>query len=69
MGVKDLKLSTEDISGNAKQVVETGRYEIYGDKNKFLEKGKYVVVWKFENGTWKMYRDIWNSSMPVEGAK
>lgn len=23
-------------------------------------KGKYVVVWKKENGNWKMYLDIWN---------
>lgn len=23
-------------------------------------KGKYVVVWKKENGDWKMYLDIWN---------
>ena len=69
MGVKDLKLSTDDISGNAEQIAETGSYEIYGDKNKFLEKGKYVVVWKSENRTWKMYRDIWNSSMPAEATK
>lgn len=24
-------------------------------------KGKYVVVWKKENGDWKMYLDIWNA--------
>lgn len=23
-------------------------------------RGKYVVVWKKENGNWKMYLDIWN---------
>lgn len=23
-------------------------------------KGKYVVIWKKEEGTWKMYLDIWN---------
>jgi ketosteroid isomerase-like protein len=68
-GVKDLKLSTDDITGSAEQLAETGNYELYGDKNKLLDKGKYVVVWKPQNGNWKMYRDIWNSSMPAEPAK
>jgi ketosteroid isomerase-like protein len=65
MGVKDVNLSIVDISGNADQLAETGTYEIFGDKNKSLEKGKYIVVWKPVNGVWKMYRDIFNSSMPV----
>ena len=68
-GVKDLKLSTDDISGNAEQLAETGNYEIYGDQNKLLDKGKYVVVWKSQNGNWKMYRDIWNTNMPAKPAK
>ena len=68
-GVKDLKLSTDDVTGNAEQLAETGNYEIYGDKNKLLDKGKYVVVWKSQNGNWKMYRDIWNSNTPPEPAK
>jgi ketosteroid isomerase-like protein len=65
MGVKDVKLSVVDVTGNADLLSETGNYEIFGDKNKSLEKGKYVVVWKPVNGTWKMYRDIFNSSMPA----
>jgi len=69
MGVKDVKLMTDDVSGNADQLAETGRYEIYAAENKMLDKGKYVVVWKPENGAWKMYRDIWNSSMPAAPAK
>ena len=60
MGVKDLKLFTDDVTGNDEIVSETGRFEMYGDNNKLLDKGKYVVVWKKENGAWKMYRDIWN---------
>ena len=68
-GVKDIKLSTDDITGSAAQLAETGNYEIYGDKEKLLDKGKYVVVWKSQNGDWKMYRDIWNSNAPAEPAK
>ncbi len=60
MGIKTFTLNTTDVSGNADQVVETGTYEM-GDGSKTLEKGKYIVVWKPENGEWKLWRDIWNS--------
>ena len=69
MGVKDVKLIVDDISGNEDQIAETGKYEIYGAENKLLDKGKYVVVWKPVNGSWKMYRDIFNTSMPAASAK
>ena len=69
MGVKDVKLVVDDIAGNADIISETGHYEIYAAENKMLDKGKYVVVWKPENGAWKMYRDIFNTSMPAAPAK
>jgi hypothetical protein len=28
------------------------------EQNKVKDKGKYVVIWKKENGQWKEYRDI-----------
>ncbi|HYK55950.1 MAG TPA: DUF4440 domain-containing protein, partial [Flavisolibacter sp.] len=69
MGIKDAKLTTTDLQGNANLLAETGTYEMYGDNNKTLDKGKYVVIWKQENGQWKIYRDIWNTNMPATGSK
>ena len=69
MGVKDIKLTTDDVTGNGELAGETGNYEMYGDNNKLLDKGKYVVIWKNENGEWKLYRDIWNTSMPAKSKK
>ena len=69
MGVKDLKLDITDISGGGDMYAETGNLELFGADNKLLDKGKYVVVWKKEDGNWKMYRDIWNSNLPAFGAK
>lgn len=69
MGVKDVKLVVDDVAGNADILSETGHYEIYAAENKLLDKGKYVVVWKPVNGVWKMYRDIFNTSMPAVAAK
>lgn len=69
MGVKDLKLDITDISGDGDIYAETGNLELFGADNQSLDKGKYVVVWKKENGNWKMYRDIWNSNLPAPGAQ
>jgi ketosteroid isomerase-like protein len=62
-GVKDFKLTTDDVTGNADMLAETGRYEVFGAGNKSLDKGKYVVTWRNYNGTWKIFRDIWNTSI------
>ena len=64
-GVKDFKLTIDDLTGNAEMLAETGQYEVLGADNKSLDKGKYVVTWRNYNGTWKIFRDIWNSNMPA----
>ena len=69
MGVKDFKLTITDITGGGDLYVETRHYEVFGADNKSLDKGKYVAVWKKENGNWKMYRDIWNSNMAAAPMK
>jgi ketosteroid isomerase-like protein len=63
-GMKELKVTTQDLVGNADLLAETGMFEVIGEGNKTLDKGKYVVIWKPENGGWKIYRDIGNSNMP-----
>jgi ketosteroid isomerase-like protein len=63
MGVKTFTLNTTDVTGNADQLVETGTFEM-ADGSKIIEKGKYVDIWKQENGEWKLWRDIWNSDNP-----
>jgi ketosteroid isomerase-like protein len=68
MGIRNVKLTTTEVMGGKDAVVETGTYEILGDKAS-LDKGKFIVVWKEENGKWKMHRDIWNTDMPAAPAK
>lgn len=69
MGVKGFKLNTSDIIGGGDIYTETGTFEMTGAENKTLDKGKYITVWKKDNGSWKIYRDIWNTSMPMAAAK
>jgi ketosteroid isomerase-like protein len=65
MGIRNLKLTTDEVMGSKDAVVETGTYEVLGDKGVSFDKGKFIVVWKEENGKLKMHRDIWNTDMPA----
>ena len=67
MGVKGVKLTTDDVSGAGDVIAESGSYDILGAVNNSLDKGKYVVVWKKEGDDWKMHRDIWNSNQAPPG--
>jgi len=69
MGIRSLKLTTEELSGSKEAVVETGTYELFVDKGVSIDKGKFIVIWKEENGQWKMHRDIWNTDSPAPPAK
>jgi ketosteroid isomerase-like protein len=61
MGVKGISLITDEVIGGPEVVVETGVYNLLGDAGKVLDKGKFVVVWKEEDGKWKMHRDIFTT--------
>lgn len=63
-GVQSMQLTTTDVVGGPELVVESGTYQMTGANN-MSDRGKYMVVWKQENGKWKIYRDIWNSDMPA----
>ncbi len=65
MGIRGVKITTAEVMGGKDAVVETGTYEMFADKNMSLDKGKFIVIWKEENGKWKIHRDIWNSDMPA----
>lgn len=64
MGVRNITVMADEVTGGPTEVVEVGQYELFGDsaKTKSLDKGKYIVVWKEEDGKWKMHRDIFNTS-------
>jgi len=46
-------------------ITEEGVFEINLKDGKQIDKGKYVVVWKKEDGKWKLYRDMSNTDLPL----
>ena len=66
-GVKGATLTTLDVDGQGDTAYEVGKYALTGEGGKVLDNGKYIVVWKREQGKWQLHRDIWNSSMPMSG--
>jgi ketosteroid isomerase-like protein len=65
--ISAITLDTQDTEKEDDLGVETGTYEVKGEHDATLDKGKYIVVWKKHGGKWQIYRDIWNSSLPPAG--
>jgi uncharacterized protein (TIGR02246 family) len=56
-------LTTEDVTGSGDYALETGKWVATSADGKHLDHGQYATFYKKEGGDWKIYRDIWNSSM------
>ena len=54
-------IQTGEVWGDDDLLTEQGTFALTDKKGQQVDKGKYVVVWKKEDGNWKMFRDIWNS--------
>lgn len=59
-----IELPTGNIYGNADLVVEDGTYNFPDGKGGSVDKGKFIALWKQEDGKWKLYREIWNTDLP-----
>jgi uncharacterized protein (TIGR02246 family) len=66
MGVKEAKLEIVEVEDQGEAVIEVGRYRLSGAGGEMMEHGKYIVIWKQDEGRWKLHRDIWNSSEPPQ---
>ncbi len=65
MGIKSATIETVELETHGDTAINVGKYTMQGEGGQTLDEGKYLIVWKQEDGQWKMHRDIFNSSMPV----
>ena len=62
------ELTTVEVLGNENALVEEGTYVINANGQK-VDTGKYIAVWKKQDGKWKIYRDSPSSDLPISGSK
>jgi len=59
-GMKDLALETAEVESVGDLAYEVGTAKIVAGEGQ-VSQDRYLVVWKRENGEWRLHRDIWNS--------
>jgi uncharacterized protein (TIGR02246 family) len=63
MGIKNAKLDIIEIEQHGDTVIDMGQYTLSDADDQVMDSGKYLVIWKHEDDTWKLHRDIWNSNL------
>lgn len=58
-----IELPTGNIYGSNELVVEEGMYNFPDGKGGNVDKGKFIALWKLEDGKWKLFREIWNTDL------
>jgi ketosteroid isomerase-like protein len=64
-----IELPIGSVYGNEDLVVEDGTYNFPDGKGGSVDKGKFIALWKQEDGKWKLYREIWNTDLPPAPSK
>ncbi len=69
-GLESLTLAATEIDGRGDLRVETGTYTALGASGAELSRGQYLLVWKREDGAWKIHRDFGHANGgPADAAK
>jgi ketosteroid isomerase-like protein len=62
-GIASAVLTTEEVSyAGGDTATEIGSAVLSAKDGSVVDEGKYIVLWKQEDGTWRLHRDIWNSN-------
>ncbi len=68
-GATELSLTTTGVWGTNEMLAEEGLYAFATKAGKELDRGKYIVLWKKVGGEWQLFRDCYNSDLPLPPAK
>jgi len=62
-GTKRITVLTNDTWQTEDMIVEDGKWIMADSNGVEYDHGKYLILWKKENGTWKKFRDCHNSDI------
>ncbi|TBW28501.1 SgcJ/EcaC family oxidoreductase [Gramella sp. KN1008] len=63
-----LIIDTEEVLDFGDYIHEIGNYKIQTQEGQTVDQGQYSTLWKKVNDSWKIYRDVVSSSMPLPTA-
>lgn len=67
-GITKVDIRLKEVFGTEDLIAEEGELTLYV-KNDVVAEEKYIVLWKKEDGKWKLFRDIFNSNLPAPAIK
>lgn len=68
-GISKIELKTKELWGNENMLVSEDEWKLFMKDGTEIDHGKAIVIWKKEDGKWKLFRDIFNSDLPVPTSK
>lgn len=68
-GISKIELKTNELWGDQNMLVSEDQWKLFIKDGTEVDRGKAIVVWKKEDGEWKLFRDIINSDLPVPTSK
>ena len=64
-GIGGASLQTDELEDHGDTAVEVGSYTLQVADGQTVDRGKYLVVWKQEEGQWRLHRDMFHTSQPA----
>lgn len=68
-GIAKIELKTIGVWGDENMLVSEDNWKLFIKDGTEVDHGKAIVIWKKEDGKWKLFRDIFNSDLPVPTSK
>ncbi|CAN5383586.1 hypothetical protein BH09BAC3_BH09BAC3_14050 [soil metagenome] len=64
-GIAKVTLKTLNVWGNSEYLTEEGELTLAIAGGQVVDQGKFLALWKKEDGKWKLFRDMYSSDLPV----
>ena len=63
MGIASVEFDVVEVEQHGDTAIEVSNFTMKSADGQVIDQGKGTVIWKFENGAWKIHRDMWNTSV------
>lgn len=64
-GISKVEMQNLEIWGDENMLVTQDAWKIFLEDGTEIDRSKAIVMWKKEDGTWKIFRDMINSDLPI----